>query len=63
MLLVSVENGAGVNKMTNITYGEEERRGGAAAEVERRAARKRQALAVYIRQGRVEMCHGFGKLV
>ena len=42
---------------------ETERRRGGAVEVETRAARKRQAQAVYIRHCRAAMCHGFGKIV
>ena len=42
---------------------EAERRRGWAEEVERRAARERQAQAVCIRQGRALMRHGFGKLL
>ena len=42
---------------------EAERRRGWAEEVERIAARERQAQAVCLRQGRALMRHGFGKLM
>ena len=42
---------------------EAERRRGWAVEVERMAARERQAQAVCLRQGRALIRHGFGKLL
>ena len=42
---------------------EAERRRGWVEEVERRAARERQAQFVCLRQGRAVMRHGFGKLM